>query len=751
MKKGLNWIFITALILTVASLLTLFSVLSAKADIPLLKNPEKSYSKLDGKGTYDEPYLIKTADDLMYLSESVNKGLSYEGQYVAQAADIDLSGKDFVPIGINLFGKYFLGTYDGMGYTISNMNISGAHGTGEKSNGHNAMFGFLGGRVQNVTIIDSTIEGSCAASIASHGGGKTSYIINCYSNATVDGTTRSGGIVDNYNGFVYACVFDGEASALCSYTCREIIGCYSSEPIIREKSFKGITDNNTEFDTFGEAEIAGFNENIDDFWRTNNYRPFNRWSYSDGAAVTEPIEGEKTYGQVMSAYLIPIICVLVLSSAVAVFAGRKASVVSTALAAIRRAKPLHLYIFLASSISLLSIIFIAENKGVIYNYLIGYFGGDIYADFFNHIDYCKNLENVYYQAPFACFPPLAYVAFYYPLSLILPEDAVIRFAPWQNTSEIFIIYTASIIICCLIIFWFIRYFLKKFGMGAISWVGILILISNCFFFGAIERGNSVIIVLALLMEAMWLRDRDSKVAREVALILIAVAAGFKAYPALFGLLYLVEKRWKEAVRLIVYGVLFFFVPFAFCGGWEGFLQFVRVISQVQNDSYMSYTSITSTIALLAEKTGIGLFAWKHTATIATVLFLLINAASLCSKKLSAWEKAMIVCSMVVLGPAWSGTYTCIYFAVPMIIFFAHTADGFGKKGELVYNIFCTVGFATMFSLISFVSASGESLANIRYIAIMAIDLVIILRATVFFVKKTGSKKEATPITAEEKI
>lgn len=751
MKKGLNWIFVVAVILAVSSFLSLFCVFSAKTDVPILKNPNKGYSTLDGKGTYDEPYLIKTVDDLMLLSESVNKGLTYEGQYVAQAADIDLSGKDYVPIGIYSFGKYFLGTYDGMGYTISNMNISGAHGTGEKKNGNNAMFGFLGGRVQNVTIIDSTIEGSCAASIASHGGGKDSYIINCYSSATVRGTTRSGGIVDNYNGFVYACVFDGEANSLCSCTCRELIGCYSNKPLINEKYFIGIADNNTEFDTFGEAEISGFNENIDGYRKTNNYRPFNVWSYSDGEAATEPIAAEMTYGQKMSSHLIPIICVLVAAIAVAVLAGLKASFAKDILSAVRRAKPMHLYITIASVISVLSIIFIAENKGVIYDYLVGYFGGDIYADFFNHIDYCKNLENVYYQAPFACFPPLAYVIFYYPLSRILPEDAVIRFSPWKNSSGIFIIYTASIIICCLIIFWFMRYFLKKYGTGAISCVSILVLISNCFFFGAIERGNSVIIVLALLMAAMWLRDRDSKVAREVALILIAVAAGFKAYPALFGLLYIVEKRWKEAIRLIIYGVLFFFVPFAFCGGWDGFMQFVRVISQVQTDSYMSYTSITSTVALLAEETNIGFFAWEHTATLATAIFLAVNAAALFSGKLSAWEKAMIVCCMVVLGPAWSGTYTCIYFAVPMVMFFAHTAQGFGKKGTLVYNLFCTVGFATVFSLISFVNSSGESFANIRYIAIMAIDLVIVVRAAVFLAKKLFSKKETAPIATEDTV
>jgi hypothetical protein len=322
------------------------------------------------------------------------------------------------------------------------------------------------------------------------------------------------------------------------------------------------------------------------------------------------------------------------------------------------------------------------------------------------------------------------VLFYYPIGLILPEDAVIRFFPWKNSSAAFIIYTASIIFCCVVIFWFIKYFLKKFGTGTTIWVSLLIFFSNTFFFGAIERGNSAIIVLALLMAAMWLRDRDSKASKEVALILIAIAAGLKIYPALFGLIYIAEKRWKETVRLLIYGILFFFVPFAFCGGWEGFLQFLNVIGQVQNDSYVSYTSITSTVALLAQKTELAIFTWEHTALIATAIFTIINIAAFFSNRLSVWERAMIVCCIAVLAPAWSGTYTCIYFAVPMIMFFVQTEHGFGKGIERIYNIACTFCFAVMFALIAFVTNQGESLVDLRYVAIFIVDFMIILKAAV---------------------
>ncbi len=40
----------------------------------------------------------------------------------------------------------------------------------------------------------------------------------------------------------------------------------------------------------------------------------------------------------------------------------------------------------------------------------------------------------------------------------------------------------------------------------------------------------------------------------------------KGYPAIFGILLIWEKRWKEAIRLMIYGLLFCFWPaFALIG------------------------------------------------------------------------------------------------------------------------------------------------------------------------------------------
>ena len=82
-------------------------------------------------------------------------------------------------------------------------------------------------------------------------------------------------------------------------------------------------------------------------------------------------------------------------------------------------------------------------------------------------------------------------------------------------------------------------------------LAVLLLCSYPFWL-AIERGNMSLLVLLLLMYAMSLRDSERAAEREFALILIAVAAALKLYPAIFGVLYLAQKRYKEALRLQAY-------------------------------------------------------------------------------------------------------------------------------------------------------------------------------------------------------
>ena len=90
-------------------------------------NPDAIFSS--GNGTEKDPYVIKTATQLANFATSVDNGNTYEGQYIVLGADIDLSSYgSWNPIGAEAksddnLDYLFNGTFDGQGYTVSNMNI----------------------------------------------------------------------------------------------------------------------------------------------------------------------------------------------------------------------------------------------------------------------------------------------------------------------------------------------------------------------------------------------------------------------------------------------------------------------------------------------------------------------------------------------------------------------------------------------------------------------------------------------------
>ena len=71
-------------------------------------------------------FRISSASGFIGFSKAVNSGTSYKGTTVFLDNDIDFSGdglsEQFEPIGKN--SKYFQGTFDGQGYTISGLIIN---------------------------------------------------------------------------------------------------------------------------------------------------------------------------------------------------------------------------------------------------------------------------------------------------------------------------------------------------------------------------------------------------------------------------------------------------------------------------------------------------------------------------------------------------------------------------------------------------------------------------------------------------
>lgn len=137
----------------------------------------------------DGSYTVTSADGLMNIAELVNGGKSDIN--ITLTADIDLTGKDWTPIGTDYDNSY-KGTFDGGGHTITGLTFT----TNDEFAG---LFGWLNraGTVKNVVmegvqITSNQIYGGSIGGVVGYSWGT---IENCSVSGSVSGTVYVGGVV----------------------------------------------------------------------------------------------------------------------------------------------------------------------------------------------------------------------------------------------------------------------------------------------------------------------------------------------------------------------------------------------------------------------------------------------------------------------------------------------------------------------------------------------------------------------------
>ena len=163
----------------------------------------------DGAGTAGNPFIIATADDLAAVSSVVYS--VYWDDYFIQTADINLSGVDWTPIGINVpITNRFTGSYDGGGHTISNLTIE------TDTVNYLGLFGMVGdeGRLSNITLENASIQAThtsgTSANVGSLAGYNRGTISNCEVEAEVIGGRNVGGLVGSNYGSINNCEVEAE-------------------------------------------------------------------------------------------------------------------------------------------------------------------------------------------------------------------------------------------------------------------------------------------------------------------------------------------------------------------------------------------------------------------------------------------------------------------------------------------------------------------------------------------------------------
>lgn len=112
-------------------------------------------TSLSGEGTETNPYKIGTANELAFLAEKINAGeAKYVGKHYVLVSDINLAGKEWVPIGTK--DKPFAGVFDGKDHKIAGLTIKYVLRSGDEAD---KMYMGLFGATSSDVAIDSVLNG----------------------------------------------------------------------------------------------------------------------------------------------------------------------------------------------------------------------------------------------------------------------------------------------------------------------------------------------------------------------------------------------------------------------------------------------------------------------------------------------------------------------------------------------------------------------------------------------------------------
>ncbi len=155
--------------------------------------------------------------------------------------------------------------------------------------------------------------------------------------------------------------------------------------------------------------------------------------------------------------------------------------------------------------------------------------------------------------------------------------------------------------------------------------------------------------------------------KELSFIALAFAAAIKIYPAIFGLLLVKRKRIKETMRLVLYGVIAFIMPFFYYDGFESLQIMIRALGYTTNMSdeigygvNLSLYNIIKTIGTIFHVSMSDIMIYAiYTVVIGT----LIVSFFVLKKK---WQEMLCISLILIFFPKTNYYYVMIFMLIPFI-------------------------------------------------------------------------------------
>ena len=263
----------------------------------------------------DGSYTVTSADGLMNVAELVNGGKTDIN--ITLDKDIDLTGKEWTPIGTGYSNKY-TGTFDGGGHTIKGLTVTtndqfvGLFGYLDKagtvknvvmegiqitsnhvlmSGNTGGVVGYSWGTIENCSVSGSVSGTNCVGGVV--GSQKAGSIIGCSSSAIVKGTRYVGGVAGEKWGTMTACYATGnvtlEINSPQDLSGGGVVGLNGGSTVLACYATGNV---NSKGSNTGNVHIGGlFGDNYTVvtacYWKNNQEQGFDRNQHSTAPEATK--------------------------------------------------------------------------------------------------------------------------------------------------------------------------------------------------------------------------------------------------------------------------------------------------------------------------------------------------------------------------------------------------------------------------------------------------------------------------------
>ena len=260
-------------------------------------------------------YTVYNADGLLNVAELVNGGKTDIN--ITLPADIDLTGKDWTPIGTDYDNSY-KGTFDGGGHTIKGLTVTtndqfvGLFGYLDKagtvknvvmegiqitsnhvlmSGNTGGVVGYSWGTIENCSVSGSVSGTNCVGGVV--GSQKAGSITGCSSSAIVKGTRYVGGVAGEKWGTMTACYATGnvtlEINSPQDLSGGGVVGLNGGSTVLACYATGNV---NSKGSNTGNVHIGGlFGDNYTVvtacYWKNNQEQGFDRNQHSTAPEATK--------------------------------------------------------------------------------------------------------------------------------------------------------------------------------------------------------------------------------------------------------------------------------------------------------------------------------------------------------------------------------------------------------------------------------------------------------------------------------